>query len=982
MAGVIDLEPDVLFDPSQWIRAGKIYKDVPIEVSDAFVKSQTMPSDLKATFPSPTIPVTEFLALKLPEILDRQKKKFSTETTNWFSDDSPNCDAVTALWALNFIPPVYLLRELENDCPQQWLNGAQSVLDPHDKFLRFPLFSLAFYSKIHALLDAQEKWQDSVDWARDLHPGAPDGQLDWTRLVNDEWLSGEIIDSMMADIQSRVAEIPGLDSSVTVAPLSFQRAIIAISTQKKPTNYTVGLLEKYKQLAQGGKPLLYFPLHINGNHWIAFIIDFVRRFFGYGIVSNAIRAQIIILSQETPMDAKARLSNSSHISQNGWTVHLRVDSKTAATFCHILVRSTTSIAVFTPPILSSMRYSTRASYLMPTVDNYGKREHIDALDLGPEDFFEAVPLPVQAPIIPTPSSQSISKILNLPSLPDAPVVRTAESPVLRGNPAVQSPEPVPPPHVPGKSVANVKINSAKQTGNLASKRKTRPETTDSDDSEDSMDERQRQGKKRAKESGGRKAKTTPEERRLLLEQDPNTVKLPSGGLKGDAHEVYCACKPNRARKLEKTKKFSLKNWESHRRISSAISAFFKPMARLNSAVTKQNPAPPPVQTKKVIVADQRLDSNYFTGAGPWSTRMPPPVLVQEEVECLGLHGDGYREYAWQKGASYLGGVSATDWTRLARTLFAYKHWNGESSDSDADSSDEDIPNLEAMPEKSIRALTTAVELAMQGIQKETNTFASRTAWTDYEKKRLYQSLVVAARWSNQPNTGAVYAKCCRSMTTNLTGTCSACTALASLPGLQQAVRRARIKAQLSVAEFTALWRRKQKFTPRMLNDNSAADVKTALANPAVLKILASNATQGPGGAFLALFQEAQTGNLDDQASFVAICNQFADRLDREKDPTGRKMKGIRYSAEMGQVAALMRSHGPRSGSQYDLLKGMIGGVSQRQLRRRVAKSAMKMVSSELCAENLEAAVEFGKLMQYDGPWICAGARVLNICPTP
>jgi hypothetical protein len=44
------------------------------------------------------------------------------------------------------------------------------------------------------------------------------------------------------------------------------------------------------------------------------------------------------------------------------------------------------------------------------------------------------------------------------------------------------------------------------------------------------------------------------------------------------------------------------------------------------------------------------------------------------------------------------------------------------------------------------------------------------------------------------------------------------------------------------------------------------------------------------------------------------------------------MKGIRYSADMGQVAALMRSHGPHSGSQYDLLKGMIGGVSQRQLR--------------------------------------------------
>jgi hypothetical protein len=102
----------------------------------------------------------------------------------------------------------------------------------------------------------------------------------------------------------------------------------------------------------------------------------------------------------------------------------------------------------------------------------------------------------------------------------------------------------------------------------------------------------------------------------------------------------------------------------------------------------------------------------------------------------------------------------------------------------------------------------------------------------------------------------------------------------------------------------------------------ATDVKTALANLAVLKVLASNATQGPVGAFWALFQEAQTGNLDDQAF----------KVDREKDPTGRKMKGIRYSAEMGQVAALMSSHRPRSRTQYDLLKGMICGISQRQLR--------------------------------------------------
>jgi hypothetical protein len=41
-------------------------------------------------------------------------------------------------------------------------------------------------------------------------------------------------------------------------------------------------------------------------------------------------------------------------------------------------------------------------------------------------------------------------------------------------------------------------------------------------------------------------------------------------------------------------------------------------------------------------------------------------------------------------------------------------------------------------------------------------------------------------------------------------------------------------------------------------------------------------------------------------------------------------------------------------------------------RRRIAKSTMKMVSNELCAGNLAAAVEFGKLMKYEGPWIAAG----------
>ncbi|KAK6974696.1 hypothetical protein R3P38DRAFT_3239121 [Favolaschia claudopus] len=240
--------------------------------------------------------------------------------------------------------------------------------------------------------------------------------------------------------------------------------------------------------------------------------------------------------------------------------------------------------------------------------------------------------------------------------------------------------------------------------------------------------------------------------------------------------------------------------------------------------------------------------------------MPPPVTVIVEVECSGLHGEGYREYAWQKGASNKGGLEATE-------------WNPGTAESEAESSDCEpdavTDNRDALSEKAVRAAcaaTSELNRAMKGIREETNTAAIRSLWTEYEIKRLDHSLVLAARWRTEPSTGAVYAKNCHSTTTNITGICSECTSLAKLPGLQQAVRRAPFKAKLPPAEFAAEWARKQKFTPRILSDNSAVDVKNALANPAVVKILSSKAIHGPGGAFLSLYNEAQFGNLDDRES--------------------------------------------------------------------------------------------------------------------
>jgi hypothetical protein len=79
MAGVILLETAVPFDAAKWIGVRKLYKDIPIEVSDACCDARKIPADLQVTFPSTTIPVTEFLALQLPDILD-SRQKISTQT--------------------------------------------------------------------------------------------------------------------------------------------------------------------------------------------------------------------------------------------------------------------------------------------------------------------------------------------------------------------------------------------------------------------------------------------------------------------------------------------------------------------------------------------------------------------------------------------------------------------------------------------------------------------------------------------------------------------------------------------------------------------------------------------------------------------------------------------------------------------------------------------------------------------------------------
>ncbi|KAK7059768.1 hypothetical protein R3P38DRAFT_3168222 [Favolaschia claudopus] len=260
------------FVPADWIGQRKLYKDVPRQVSAACKAARELPTSVIRQLPMDDMAVADFLAVCLPF-------------------DPPNCEE-NDLWAIKSVPSLESVRQLEQDISQAWLDGVQSIINPFDLSQRLPLWSPHYFRKIIELRAAQQKWADSRNWLppaekyllqhvswNTQHAGASDGQLDWTRLLADEWLSGGIIDEMMRDIKSRVSADSRLATSTLIAPLAFQFYLTRLSKYgTKPQTY----LEEIVAEINGGKTRMFFPIHYNGNHWMAFMVNFSDRSFGYG----------------------------------------------------------------------------------------------------------------------------------------------------------------------------------------------------------------------------------------------------------------------------------------------------------------------------------------------------------------------------------------------------------------------------------------------------------------------------------------------------------------------------------------------------------------------------------------------------------------------------------------------------------------------------------------------------------------------------
>ena len=293
---------------SEWIGSGKKYPisgEVPVFIEAARSRALAVPSALSSYIPSQKMSITDLLKAELPA---QSSALVMHAAAGAFSKEELNED-LTCL-KMRPIPLKDWLEQLDKEFGPAWFNGAWSIKDKRYKFSLLPLGVLSYWKEMRLVIEKQSVWQAADEWlvrwgkggeqmeeadrAREmmscltwgpditvLGAGCPKQNL--AVLLSDNWIDGETIDMMMFDLASRVRLDPELRKTSVVAALNLQMHIHRAYDSGDYSKKSVPLLCRYTKLFKEKKcSRLYFPAHINGNHWVPFVIDFQKETIRHG----------------------------------------------------------------------------------------------------------------------------------------------------------------------------------------------------------------------------------------------------------------------------------------------------------------------------------------------------------------------------------------------------------------------------------------------------------------------------------------------------------------------------------------------------------------------------------------------------------------------------------------------------------------------------------------------------------------------------
>lgn len=280
------------------------------------------------------------LALKIPEHVEKhlplahipiqalmtqlknfaQKPLLFTEIGKcFFSSLKPNTDLVKLFDGRPvLLPPSDVLKQMENSFDELWRHGeANSIRDRTDQSVLFPPCALTMYRKLIDAVEIRRQWAVAELWMRPTKPSrelsvairetrALMHSFEWNERLNaslggnvrtrdlmpflsNNWLSDTHIDLMLEVLTVRL-ERETAYNDVIIAPTAFQQILrIAYNQRDEKKGHTYHMLEQYREeLFRHEKRRLFFVGHVNGNHWVAWKVDFSSRTMGHGQLLSAI----------------------------------------------------------------------------------------------------------------------------------------------------------------------------------------------------------------------------------------------------------------------------------------------------------------------------------------------------------------------------------------------------------------------------------------------------------------------------------------------------------------------------------------------------------------------------------------------------------------------------------------------------------------------------------------------------------------------
>ncbi|CAA7260791.1 unnamed protein product [Cyclocybe aegerita] len=306
-------------DNPAWRNHGHTFDSLPANVKAYVCRQLEIPKEYERTlFPNPQLSIIDFVYTFTPPPAcpDQKQNMYQLPTGHsFFQTGLPDLGDVLALIRV-MVPPKRIIAELLKEAKQKWLDG-HSSLSVLGEALLIPLWVLSFWTHIlFDILPVHRDWQISLEWLRHDEFKLFQGQvqdaihalsaLPWSGYLSPmssstssmsllkstlslflscKWLSNKNTDQMTHLLQKGVE---GSKSHSNIIFLSNQmgRTIINLYLNEKSgkSKYNPDGGEHFQRFGArlSGSSRIAGIIHVNGNHWVAVIVDVGEEKFWYG----------------------------------------------------------------------------------------------------------------------------------------------------------------------------------------------------------------------------------------------------------------------------------------------------------------------------------------------------------------------------------------------------------------------------------------------------------------------------------------------------------------------------------------------------------------------------------------------------------------------------------------------------------------------------------------------------------------------------